>query len=259
MNTYDKNKLTIQPIVHNISPYMYSPKYHIMRKLVCLCLLTVFICFTSSNVFAQDAPTTYKPKRFAVKIEPIKALSPDLPVLQVGGEFLFHPKWSVEQSIGFNGKWFSYFTDYEHQVFTSRTELRYYLKKRGIKKMKGMYVAAEAMFGTNTYEYDAWFARRGTWPAEIICIEKIDIKRRTFRPNFKFGYQLISRKGFVLDAFAGPGFNFKQVTHVNRVCQDDAVIHHPANEGFILEFFDHKEEKVALPSFAFGCKIGWAF
>lgn len=230
----------------------------IMKKLVCLSLLLCSLLMSVSHLFAQESTTPAKKKKVIIKIDPLKILSPKYPVVQIGAEYLFYNRWSVEQSFGVNRGWFSSFSALDHQVFTSRTELRCYLSKRQNRRMNGTYAALEFMYGNNQYDYEAWFAREGTYPAEILCIEQIDIHRNTLRTNLKFGVQAVTRSGFTLDFFAGPGFNHEKVKHKNRFCEPSAVLYLNGNGGTI-SFIDHNEDAQLLPNLAMGFKVGWAF
>lgn len=222
-------------------------------------LLANFLLFFVSHSEAQNRGEKVSrdrlPRKILVKWAPLNLLDPVYPALQLGVEFYLKDRWSLEQSLGgclnCNRKGTATHMLPYVDALKIRTQGRYYLKKDRKELLGGSYFGGEVYYVWGQYQREAFFVEN---EGGDNCFDSFGVNRRAMGGNILYGYQLITKRGFVLDAFGGVGLRQERVNHSDRICP--GVIE-STPDCLFCGLHDAKNQW--RPAVVLGVKVGWGW
>jgi len=213
-----------------------------MNKPLCILILLL----TCRIVYAQD---TLKYPKLIFKVTPLNFLDNiSFRSAQVGFEFRFAPKYSVDFSYGqIFGR--EFYNKYKGTGFKVKSEIRRYLNNKRPRKLS-RYLALEGFYHNVDHPANNTFEDTVT---ATIYNEDYFIKKDLWGLNIKCGFEVSSLNRFVFDAFAGIGLRVKNVQHLNRT--------RPEDEFHIVDLLAinirDQEGNYAVFNLSLGFKIGY--
>ncbi len=218
------------------------------------CLIAYLLTALCPSFVWGQSPLSDVEKRpvLVLKFAPLSLIDIN-PTYQGAVEYFFSDKYSLQQEVGYgHERWmpFSWEKKNDEQTWRFRTEFRKYLSpKHGINKYRN-YVAYEAMYKHFTYPISETVTT-----AQVGYYQNVHYNyqfvRDTYAVHIKFGQEEIRASNFVVDAYAGAGFRWYNVSKVGS---------HPSSNGTIDRFetiSPIQEGLVKAISFSLGFKIGF--
>lgn len=132
------------------------------------------------------------------------------------------------------------------------------------KAPKGLYNAIEFVYHNSTYRSSWGFTPNDTIafyeisPSnnESIYTDSFKVHKQTYSFNLKVGYQIVSKKGFVVDFSISIGLRYKNVYHTERqnIEHNMLATRHPN-----LNYYSDRPMRAPGFSFTPNIRLGWNF
>ncbi|MEP7171255.1 MAG: DUF3575 domain-containing protein [Bacteroidota bacterium] len=206
-------------------------------------IILVLICKIGS---AQD---TLKFNRIIFKIAPINFFDDySFKTTQVGFEFRFTPKYSIDFSYGqvFGKESIDHF---KGTGFKAKSEIRRYRNNKKAKKLS-RYFALEGFY--HKIDYPARNLFKNSTDSSSYG-EDFFIKKNVWGLNVKYGFTCNFLKRLVLDVYGGVGIRIKDVQHLNRTRPDDRF----DSRHFLAHNIRDQKGFYPAPNLTLAFKIGY--
>ncbi len=220
-------------------------------KTISFILFSVIVKFISGQT---DSLKTYNNQ---IKISPVRLIT-DIRGLQISYERQYLNKYSTQLTSAYI---FDPFAKSELATWSKMSgysigiEQKYFIDKDAHSKS---YISADFTFLTSNFENINMFQIKSPKDSIEIAHEHFDtimVDRKTYTLAFRYGIQLYI-KHFVVDFNIGFGLRYRDVTHLNKLHEND-VMTQPRH--LVITHEITVDGKYFTPNIPIGLKIGYRF